>query len=194
MFAADSDDEAPPRTGLARRSRSRSQPRRTADLRLRGLPAHGGLAASRTAAAVGASSLELEEPGARSIQWHSWLQDYVLPARQRWGRQLRKLVTESMFTGMNPHAWSFAQGGLDIDDRIGAEQKEHARAFMQKNRVLPKQCYKEAEEMMAAGLAPSQPGYVRADLFVAGFPCQPYSSQSRKSWTQPNTNTSGPRC
>ena len=50
---------------------------------------------------------------------------------------------------------------------------------MQKNRVLPKQCYRKAEEMMAAGLAPSQPGYVRADLFLAGFPCQPYSSQSR---------------
>ena len=79
------------------------------------------------------------------------------------------MVTESMFTGMNPHAWSFAQGGLDIDDRIGAEQKEHARAFMQKNRVLPKQCYKEAEEMMAAGLAPPQPGYVRADLLPRRF-------------------------
>ena len=50
--------------------------------------AHGGLAASQTAA-IGVSSLELEEPGARSIQWHSWLQDYVSPARQQWGRQLR---------------------------------------------------------------------------------------------------------
>ena len=127
---------------------------------------------------VGASSSQETRP--RSIQWHDWLQGVVSPAREQWGRQRRQLVTESMFTGMNPLAWTLAQGGFDIDDRIGAERKEHARAFMRKNRVLPRQCYKEADDMMAAGLAPSQPGYVRADLFVAGFPCQPYSSQARK--------------
>ena len=191
MFSADSDDEALPRTELARKSRSRSQPRRAeAVLRFRGLPQQ--TPRDDNPSAVGASSLE--EPGARSIQWHGWLQDFVSPARKRWGRQLRIFVTESMFTGLNPHAWSLPQGGLIIDDRIGAVQKEHACAFMQKNCVLPKQCNKEAEDMMAAGLAPSQPGYVRADLFFGGFPCQPYSQQSRKSWSQPNTHSSGSQC
>ena len=84
-----------------------------------------------------------------------------------------------MFTGMNALAFSLAQGGIDIDDRLGAEQKRHAHTFMRNNRVLPKHCYQEADDMMKAGLAPSQPGYVRADIFAAGFPCQPYSTQAR---------------
>ena len=158
MFSADSDEDAVPcAEEPPRAARSRSRPRRLeAALRPREQPT-----------------------GERSIKWNDWLHEFLSPTRKRWRRQLRKLIAESMFTGMNASGFSLAQGGIDIDDRIGAEQKAHARAFMLKNHVLPKQCYKEADDMMKAGLAPSQPGYVRADLFAAGFPCQPYSTMAR---------------
>ena len=150
MFAAGSDEDVLPRVEPPREARSRSPPQRWGE----------------------------QHP--RSIQWHEWLRGFVAQAGMPQGQQARKLIIESMFTGMNPIAWSLAHGGIDVDDLIGAECKEHARAFMRKNRVMPKQCYKDVIEMSAAGLAPSQPGYVRADIFVAGFPCQPYSSQARK--------------
>ena len=106
----------------------------------------------------------------------------MTPARATWGPQSRALVIESMFTGMNPYGFILARGGIDFDDRAGAERKPHARHFMRKNGLLPRQCYEEAKDMRDAGLASSQPGYVRSDLFCAGFPCQPFSQQARKKF------------
>ena len=168
MFSADSDEDVSPCTEPPRVARSRSRPRRV----------EAGLAASQPG--YGATSPTKDGAvGSRSIEWHDWLHEFLLPTKERWGRQLRKLLVESMFTGMNPLAFSLAQGGIDVDDRLGAECKAHAHTFMRNNRVLPKHCYTEADDMMKAGLAPSQPGYERTDIFAAGFPCQPYSTQSR---------------
>ena len=117
----------------------------------------------------------------RSTEWHAWLLEFMGPRKATWGRQSRKLIVESMFTGMNPTAFCLAQGGMDFDDRVGAERKPHAHQFMRQNNILPKQCYTEAKSMMTAALAHSQSGYVRSDFFTAGFPCQPYSMQPRRA-------------
>ena len=170
MFSADSDEDVSPCAEFPRVARSRSRPRRI-EASTSDAPASSQLGAT--------SPTKDGAVGSRSIEWHDWLHEFLLPTKERWGRQLRKLLAESMFTGMNPLAFSLAQGGIDIDDRLGAEYKVHAHTFMRNNGVLPKHCYKDADDMMKAGLAPSQPGYERADIFTAGFPCQPYSTQAR---------------
>ena len=187
MFSADSDEDVPPRTELPRVARSRSRPRRI-QASTSHSPASSQLGATSPTQDVAVGSRAMDGAvGSRSIEWHDWLHEFLRPTKERWGRQRRKLLAESMFTGMNPLAFCLAQGGIDIDDRIGAEQKVHAHTFMRNNRVLPKHCYKEADDMMKAGLAPSQPGYDRADIFSAGFPCQPYSTQARFK-LQPTTH------
>ena len=170
MFSADSDEDVSPCAELPRVARSRSRPRRV----------EASTSHSPASSQLGATSPAQDGAvGSRSIEWHAWLHEFLRARKKGCGKQLRKLLVESMFTGMNPLTFSLAQGGIDTDDRVGAEQKVHAHTFMRNNRVLPKHCYKEADDMMKAGLAPSQPGYLRADIFTAGFPCQPYSTQAR---------------
>jgi hypothetical protein len=173
----DSCEEAPlPSQELDRRDRSRSPL----------LPMKPVVSEPRTSESCGIEGQSVEEfraageSQARSIHWHDWLHEFKAPSKQKWGMQKRKVIVESMFTGMNPTAFCLAQGGLDLDDRVGAEEKSYAHEFMLHNNLLPARCYKDANDMMAAGLAPSQTGYVRADVFSAGFPCQPYSHGTRK--------------
>ena len=96
------------------------------------------------------------------------------------GVQESPLVIESMFTGMNPTAFILTRGALAYEERAAAGRKPHARQFMTQNRVMPKVCHTDVADMLARALGPAQPGYERADLLTAGFPCQPYSTMSRK--------------
>ena len=157
------------------RSRHRRCSRQADDARAH--PAQRVVASSRDAYAELERAIAAQD---RSIEWHDWIHKFLGTAKRASGGQLRKLIVEFMFIGMNPTTFCLARGGLDIDDRVGAERKPHARAFMRNNKLLPRQLHTEAQAMHAAALAHSRGGHHRADVFTAGFPCQPWSSQKRR--------------
>jgi len=93
---------------------------------------------------------------------------------------------------MNSQEQVFRMLGISSENVVGAELKETAQQFMQVCQLLPNKLHTRAEDMLKSvdehdatstntqpsGLASSQA--TRADLFTAGFPCQPWSHMTRK--------------
>lgn len=132
-------------------------------------------------AALSRAEARSRSPSSKAIDrtlWHEWLQERIRPRREGLGVQRRPLILESMFTGMNASAFVLQVGGLAYEDRVGAEKKSYAHTFMQDNGIAPARCFEKAEDLAASDVCGSATS--PADLFVAGFPCQPYSSQARK--------------
>ncbi len=117
--------------------------------------------------------------------WPTELKAIIQKQQQALGRQCRPLIHHSMYTGMNTQAMVFRLAAMDVVDVVGAEKKESARWFMSANRLLPNKLFTCADEMLRESLASTEPGYERADLFTAGFPCQPWSRMARVRFDPP---------
>ena len=95
---------------------------------------------------------------------------------------LRKpLIVHSMHTGMNSFRMFFRMAGIEVQDVVGAEKKDHARGFVKRNSLEPEHFYTDTADMFENCSARDEVGYCRADIFASGFPCQPFSRMSRRS-------------
>lgn len=94
---------------------------------------------------------------------------------------LRKpLIVHSMHTGMNSFRMFFRMAGIEVQDVVGAEKKDHARGFVKRNSLEPEHFYTDTADMFEHCSARDEVGYCRADIFASGFPCQPFSRMSRR--------------
>ncbi len=123
---------------------------------------------------------------AAQADWQEELQAIIQEQQRALGRQCRPLIHHSMYTGMNTQAMCFRTSGVDVVDVVGAEKKESGRWFMAANRLLPRKLFTCAHDMLQEGIAPGEPGYERADVFTAGFPCQPWSKMARLRFDPPS--------
>lgn len=94
--------------------------------------------------------------------------------------QIKPLVVSSMHTGMNTHHACLLSLGISCLDTVGAEIKDHARAFVKRNNICPATLHRDSADMLREAVGIGEPGYRRADIFADGFPCQPFSSMNRK--------------
>ena len=95
---------------------------------------------------------------------------------------LRKpLIVHSMHTGMNSFRMFFRMAGIEVQDVVGAEKKDHARGFVKRNSLEPEHFYTDTADMFEHCSAPDEVGYCRADIFASGIPCQPFSRMTRRS-------------
>ena len=128
---------------------------------------------------------------AGTCDWHTELSAYVAPLRRELGAQERPSIHHCMHIGMNSQVQVFGMFGISSENVVGAELKETARRRMQVGHLLPNKLHTKAEDMLtcvddhdarSANTRPSGPAssQARADLFAAGFPCQPWSHMAWK--------------
>ena len=117
--------------------------------------------------------------------WADWLKEETAAKRQRLGKQKRKLVLHTAFSGQSSPEQTLRDLDVACDNAIAAECKAHARRFCSQNGLAPSQHYfTDFEPVASTGVGPCckhnascRLPPAKADLFVAGFPCTPYSHQ-----------------
>lgn len=98
------------------------------------------------------------------------------------GQQLRPLLTTSACSGTNSHIAALKALGVHVIELASAEPKEHAYEFVRQNGLLGRHHYRDVASMISRQEAcrlcsgTCFPGE-RPDVFVAGWPCQPHSTQ-----------------
>ena len=124
----------------------------------------------------------LPDPQRASGRWMQLLSSIVqglghtLPLRLQ-----RPLNVHSMHTGTNSFRMFFRMAGIEVQDVVGAEMKEHARQFVIRNALQPEYFYTDTAHMLEQSKARGEAEYQRPDIFASGFPCQPFSRMTRRS-------------
>ena len=138
---------------------------------------------------------KVSEPGSsfqrKDIPWDRFLAEALKPWLTRLGTQLRRLELQSAFSGLGTHAlvWQgLKQAGLRVDvfDRAGAEPKSHANKFTAANDLMAQHHFLNIEHLTTGGpclqcRSHCPPPGVRPDLYIAGFPCQPFSPHQKQT-------------
>ncbi len=129
--------------------------------------------------------------GFKSIPSGNWADDFkqvVQPWRASLGQQQRPLVVHSGFTGLGTHALACHATGVHIMDEVGAEPKVAAKTFLKHNALMAEHHFDDIRlvtslhgGMCAQCMKECPAPGTRADLFMAGFSCQPFSPQRGKS-------------
>ena len=183
----DSDDDI---WGHSVRGRSRSRSRRAEVNELWKRPATTpqSVPVSSTDDVIARASVIATQIGAQlPVTWVRHVENVTQKARSKLGRQMRPLMHDSMYSGTGSQAMVFRLTGVAHVDSHGAERKVHARSFARLQGLEPQVYYKSVEQMVKEARAPEDDGYVRSDLFTAGFPCQPWSYMKR-SLTDPTAH------
>ena len=111
----------------------------------------------------------------RPLDWAEWLQQETVAKRQRLGKQKRKLVMHTMFSGLCSPEKSLRELGVECDNAVAAEWKPHARRFCYQNGLAPSgHFFTDAQPLPSIGTGPccahggvcSLPAG-KVDLFVA---------------------------
>ena len=117
-------------------------------------------------------------------KWIGLFTRLIRSRREAFGKQLRPLILRTMYTGTNSQSMVLRMTGLKVQDETGAEIKASARRFLRINGLEPANLYEDASDMTREVSSPD----LVADLFAAGFPCQPWSGMTRKR-IQPSQHT-----
>ena len=131
------------------------------------------------------SACRTGEKRPQAPHWADWLKEETAVKRTRLGKQKRKLVLHTSFSGQNSPEQTLRDLDVACDNTIAVERKAHARRFCSQNGLAPSQHYfTDFEPVASTGVGPCckhnascRLPPAKADLFVAGFPCTPFSQQ-----------------
>ena len=127
--------------------------------------------------------------GLDNTRWSEHVHASIASVLRLLGTQQRNLVVQSGFSGMGTHAlaWNVAPLALRITESAGADRKHAAQVFARCHGLMGTHFYEDF-----AALSSADGGYcvkchqwcpvptVRPDMFLAGFPCQPFSPMRRR--------------
>ena len=187
-----SSDDSGGESHVPRKSgRSRSRSPRDAPLRFQAgsapvdggpvtSPVDGGPVTSPAACVTSGGSSSMAVPPRPKSDWREQIENALRQTRDDFGPQLRPLLHDALYAGMNSQAMVFRLFGIQDECLRAAEKKGHARQFVRLQGLLPKRYYEDVVDMLREACAPGDEQYERADLLTGGFPCQPFSSMSRQ--------------
>ena len=131
------------------------------------------------------SACRTGEKRPQAPHWADWLKEETAVKRTRLGKQKRKLVLHTSFSGQNSPEQALRDLDVACDNTIAVERKVYARRFCSQNGLAPSRHYfTDFEPVASTGVGPCckhnascRLPPAKADLFVAGFPCTPFSQQ-----------------
>ena len=101
------------------------------------------------------SASSIGEKRTRPLDWAEWLQQETVAKRQRLGKQKRKLVMHTMFSGLCSPEKSLRELGVECDNAVAAEWKPHARRFCYQNGLAPSgHFFTDAQPLPSTGTGP----------------------------------------
>lgn len=144
-------------------------------------PHRQGSTAGRPTPGVGLASSQAS--GDVVPTWAADLLAATASRRAALGVQTRPLTVHTAFSGMGTHSRAMRDTHLAFDDVAAAEPKAHAKAFQRNNALMARHHYDDIRTLISGCPAycsvcqeTCQPPAERADLFVAGFSCQAFST------------------